>query len=253
VADYFLFEVREGYCDYYATTFVVMARAVGIPARLASGYTGGQYSFSSGAYLVRQRNGHSWPEVYFPGWGWIGFEPTTARAVTELPEEVLLPEERVPGPTGPPARVVRLRWRVAGLGMTTLAVVGLVAAVWLRRRRRRAARVTTLPLVWSWVGRGGARLGLPPDPALTPQEYAVALAAELCARAERARRWKARWTGLAAQGGAVLQHLALLYSAQVYGGPQAMAVDEQAARGVWARLRRPLRWFTWLGWLQRMK
>jgi len=253
VADYFLFQVREGYCDYYATTFVVMARAVGIPARLASGYTGGQYSFSSGAYLVRQRNAHSWPEVYFPGWGWIGFEPTAARAVTELPEEVLLPEERVPGPTGPPARVVRLRWRVAGLAAATLALVGLVAAVWLRRRRRRAARVITLPLVWSWVGRGGARLGLPPDPALTPQEYAVALAAELRARAERARRWKTRWTGLAVQGGAVLEYVALLYGAQVYGGPQAMAVGEQVARGMWSRLRRPLRWFTWLGWLQRTR
>jgi len=243
VADYFLFEAREGYCDYYATTFVVMARAVGIPARLASGYVGGQYDSTSGACLVRQFNGHSWPEVYFPGWGWIGFEPTGSRRVTELPEEVPLPGETLPRPTGPPARLVRFRWRVVGLGLVALAVMGLAATVWLRQRRRRAALVVTLPLVWGWVGRAGAWLRLPPDPALTPQEYAAALAAELRARAGRARRWRARWMGLASQGGAALEVLAALYSAQVYGGHTATAVGEDAVRQVWARLRGPLRWF----------
>jgi len=251
VADYFLFEVREGYCDYYATTFVVMARAAGIPARLASGYVGGYYDFSSGAYLVRQFNGHSWPEVYFPGWGWIGFEPTGAQPVTELPEEMPLPGEGLPGPTGPPARVVRSRWRVIGLGSAALLGVGLAATAWIHWwRRRRTAQVVTLPLVWSWAGRAGARLGLPPDPALTPREYAAVLTAELRVRAERARRWQDRWTALAVQGGAALQHLAAIYSAQIYGGPQATAADEQVARGVWAKLRRPLRWFRWLGWVQ---
>ena len=250
VADYFLFGAREGYCDYYATTFVVMARAASIPARLASGYAGGEYDFASGAYLVRQFNGHSWPEVYFPGWGWIGFEPTGARPAAELPEEVLLPEETLPGPTGPPARVVRFRRRVAGLGLAALVGVSLAATVWLHQRRRRAALVVTLPLVWSWVRRGGARLGLPPDPALTPQEYAAALAAELRTRAERARRWRDHWAGLATQGGAALEVLAALYSAQIYGRPRTMTAGEQVAQEVWARLRVPLHSFRWLGWGQ---
>ncbi len=252
VADYFLFDMREGYCDYYATAFVVMGRAVGIPARMASGFAGGQYDYGTGAYLLRHRNGHSWPEVYFPGWGWIGFEPTAAQVVTELPEEVVLPETTLPGPTGPPARVVRLRWRVARLGVTALAGLGLAGRIWFQRRRRRAAQVVTLPLVWGWVGRGGARMGLSPDLALTPREYASALAAELHARAQRTGRWNARWTGLAAQGGAALDHLAAFYGAQVYGRPQAPAAGEELARGVWARLRRPLRWFRWLGWVQRI-
>jgi len=243
VADYFLFEVREGYCDYYATTFVVMARAVGIPARLASGYVGGPYDFASGAILVRQFNGHSWPEVYFPGWGWIGFEPTGSQRVTELPEEVLLPAGTLPRPTGPPARVVRSRWRAVGLGLTALIVLGLAATVWLRQRRRRAARGVTLPLVWGWVGRAGRWLGLPPDPALTPQEYAAALAAELRARAGRARRWRTYWTELASQGEAALEVLAVLYSAQVYGGRVVTTASEEVVQRVWARLRGPLRWF----------
>jgi transglutaminase-like putative cysteine protease len=246
VVDHFLFEMREGYCDYYATAFVVMARAVGIPARLASGYVGGRYDFATGAYLVRQFNGHSWPEVYFPGWGWIGFEPTAAQAVTELPEDVPLPDGALPGPTGPPARVVRFRWRAVGLGLVALVGAAVVGTVWLHRRRRRAAQVVTLPLVWSWAGRGGARMGLPPDPALTPQEYAAALAAELCARAQRTRRWRDHWAELAAQGGGALEHLAVLYGAQVYGGRPAALGGGREALDVWARLRGPLRWFRWL-------
>ena len=252
VTDYFLFDVREGYCDYYATAFVTMARAVGIPARLASGYVGGEYDYARGGYLVRQFNGHSWPEVYFPGWGWISFEPTGTQTVTELPREVSLTDGALPGPAGPPARVIRFRWRMAGLGLATLALVGAAVAVGIRWCRQRKVIAITLPLVWSWVGRSGARVGLSPDPALTPREYTAVLAAELRARAEQVGRRRARWTRMAAQGGAALERLAGLYSAQVYGGPQALAADEQVVRDVWARLRGPLRWFGWLRWVQRL-
>jgi transglutaminase-like putative cysteine protease len=243
VADYFLFDAREGYCDYYATAFVVMARAVDIPSRLASGYAGGEVDPVTGSYQVRGLDGHSWPEVYFPGWGWIGFEPTGAREVTELPQELPLPGEALPGPSGPPARVVRSRRRAAVLGGVALIPVGIAVAVVLGYRRRRAARVITLPLVWSWVGRGGARLGVPLDPALTPREYAGVLAAALRARAARARRWRERWTRLAAQGGATLEHLATHYGAQVYGNRRDAADEDPRARELWERLRGPLGWF----------
>ena len=133
-----------------------------------------------------------------------------------------------------------------------LVGVGLAVAMWGHYSRRRAALVVTLPLVWDWVRRGGVRLGLPPDPALTPQEYTLALAAELRARAERARRWRDHWAGLAAQGGAALEVLGVLYSTQIYGGPQVTVVDEGVVREVWARLRGPLRRFRWLGWGQRL-
>ena len=96
------------------------------------------------------------------------------------------------------------------------------------------------------------RLGLPPDPALTPQEYALALAAELRARAEQARRWRDHWAGLAAQGGAALEVLGVLYSTQIYGGLQVTVADEGVVREVWAQLRGPLRRFRWLGWGQRL-
>jgi transglutaminase-like putative cysteine protease len=251
VADYFLFEMREGYCDYYATAFVVMARAVGIPARLAAGFIEGVYDFEDRAYLVRQKDGHSWPEVYFPGWGWIAFEPTGAETVVAFPEEVPLPDLPLPGPPGPPARIVRSRWRIIGVGAGVGLPVWLILVLLVRRRQRRERLVVTVPLVWGWMERAGTRLGLPPDPTLTSQEYATMLGTELRARAGRAQRWQERWMALAARGGATLERLAALYSAEVYGGARFAQVDEKAVRDVWARLRGPLRWLRWLGWVRR--
>ena len=56
---------------------VVLARLNGIPARLAVGYTMGQFDPQRGDYRVTELNAHSWPELYFPGHGWIPFEPTS--------------------------------------------------------------------------------------------------------------------------------------------------------------------------------
>jgi transglutaminase-like putative cysteine protease len=76
VADYFLFDLRTGYCDYYATSMIVLARAAGLPARFVIGYSTGEYDRTSGEYVVRELHGHSWVEIYFTGIGWVEFEPT---------------------------------------------------------------------------------------------------------------------------------------------------------------------------------
>jgi hypothetical protein len=76
--DYFLFDLREGYCDYFSSSMIVMLRSQGIPARWVQGYAGGVYDNERQAYLVRENVAHSWPEVYFPGYGWQRFEPTAA-------------------------------------------------------------------------------------------------------------------------------------------------------------------------------
>lgn len=76
VADYFLFDLKKGYCDYYATAMVVLARASGVPARFVSGYSPGTYDAPNAQYLIRELNAHSWVEVYFPEIGWVEFEPT---------------------------------------------------------------------------------------------------------------------------------------------------------------------------------
>ncbi len=71
--DTFLFEIPEGYCTYYATAMTVMARCLGIPARYVEGYI----AMPGKDATVTQKDAHSWCEVYLPGTGWIGFEPTS--------------------------------------------------------------------------------------------------------------------------------------------------------------------------------
>jgi transglutaminase-like putative cysteine protease len=78
VADYFLFDLQKGYCDYYATAMVVLARSSGLPARFVSGYSPGAYDAPNAQYIVRELNAHSWAEVYFPDVGWVEFEPTAS-------------------------------------------------------------------------------------------------------------------------------------------------------------------------------
>ncbi|HEX6035574.1 MAG TPA: transglutaminase-like domain-containing protein, partial [Anaerolineales bacterium] len=85
VADYFLFDLKKGYCDYYATAMVVLARAGGLPARFVSGYASGSYDSEHAEYIVRELHAHSWPEIYFPEIGWIEFEPTAAQPEIEIP------------------------------------------------------------------------------------------------------------------------------------------------------------------------
>ncbi len=64
VVDYFLFDLKKGFCSYYASAMVVMARSVGVPARFASGYAQGTYDFEHGRWQVTELNAHSWVEVY---------------------------------------------------------------------------------------------------------------------------------------------------------------------------------------------
>jgi len=77
--DYFLFDSRTGFCNYYASAEVLMLRAVGVPARLAVGYAQGEYNENTQQFEVRRLQRHAWPEVYFEGLGWVEFEPTVSQ------------------------------------------------------------------------------------------------------------------------------------------------------------------------------
>ena len=74
--DHFLFESREGHCEFYATAMAVLLRSAGVPARVVNGFHGGDYNPAGDYFIVRQRHAHSWVEVYFPGLGWQLFDPT---------------------------------------------------------------------------------------------------------------------------------------------------------------------------------
>jgi transglutaminase-like putative cysteine protease len=71
-------EARVGYCEHFAGTFAAFARTLGIPSRVAVGFTPGE-AVDAGTWRVLGRHAHAWPEVYFPGHGWVAFEPTPGR------------------------------------------------------------------------------------------------------------------------------------------------------------------------------
>lgn len=76
--DEFLFETRQGYCEHYASSFVFLMRAAGIPARVVTGYQGGEYNSVGHYYIVRQSDAHAWAEVWLEGTGWQRIDPTAA-------------------------------------------------------------------------------------------------------------------------------------------------------------------------------
>jgi transglutaminase-like putative cysteine protease len=77
VAD-FLFRVRQGHCEYFASAMTLMLRSIGIPARPINGFLSGEYNDISHQYVVRGADAHTWVEVFFPGHGWVTFDPTPA-------------------------------------------------------------------------------------------------------------------------------------------------------------------------------
>lgn len=90
--DYFLFDAQRGYFDYHASAMAVMLRAIGIPARVATGYVVDplQRQGDSDTFKLTQRNAFSWPEVYFPGIGWVEFSPTPMQPLINRPGTVKL-------------------------------------------------------------------------------------------------------------------------------------------------------------------
>lgn len=105
----FLFDVQRGYCEQFAGAYAAMARAVGIPARVAVGFTQGESDPTQpGTYIVRGEHAHAWPEVWIAGIGWVAFEPTPGRgslqgeAYTGQPESQDTPGQSTTATTRPP-------------------------------------------------------------------------------------------------------------------------------------------------------
>lgn len=82
--DEFLFDSRRGFCEHYAAAFVVLIRAAGVPARVITGYQGGEMNPLGDYWIVRQRDAHAWAEVWLPGQGWVQVDPTAAVAPSRV-------------------------------------------------------------------------------------------------------------------------------------------------------------------------
>lgn len=104
----FLFEIRAGYCEQFAGSYAAMARSIGLPSRVAVGFTPGEFDPAINAYRVNGKNAHAWPEVWMEDIGWLRFEPTPGRGgpgdepYTGFPEDQ---EGQSPVPTAPSTSV----------------------------------------------------------------------------------------------------------------------------------------------------
>lgn len=200
--DWFLFEEQAGYCDYYASALVVMARSLGIPARIAAGYSLGDYDPEIEAYRQREYDAHSWPEVFFPKYGWVEFEPTAADPRIARPtapqssdstagssgseddnlrlRDLLPDEDRLDPDLGGGSPLAGLgaasvrRWLWGSLGV--VVVLGLLvlagSLVWERTFRG----LTLVQATYARMARLAGWLGVPAEPTQTPHEYADQLA-----------------------------------------------------------------------------
>ena len=238
--DYFLFEARKGYSEYFGSAMAVLLRAAGVPARLVVGYAPGELT-EQGTFLVRDGDGHGWAEVYFPGYGWVEFEPTPGRQAPNL----LVPEpEDEPGPSdipsfggdaspfeedpfiiggGGPRFPLNRPWYAPVLGyapwaLLPLALALLAAAAWWLW----LATPPRVEVAYRRLGLLAALAGARPQASHTPYELARALEERLPTLGREVR--------------AVVD----LYVRVRYGRRRPTAEDHAHLAEVWRRLRRGL-------------
>lgn len=138
--DAFLFERKAGNCEYFAAAMAVLLRAAGIPARVVNGFQRGEWNDAGRYFAVRQRDAHSWVEVFFPGSGWVTFDPSP-RAAFEARAF------RVSGWLAQHVDALRMRWNRYVVDYN----VGDQALVAMKLRRQSAAFRGRLAFLWdSW-------------------------------------------------------------------------------------------------------
>jgi len=178
--DEFLFDVREGFCEHYASAFAFLMRAAGVPARVVTGYQGGDMNPVDGRFTVRQSDAHAWTEVFIAGRGWIRVDPTVLSVPLRL-DEGLARTVTAGGPLPmlmrPELRWLRTlrynweaithQWNLLVLGYTPdrqrelLSKIGFRDADWLELASTLLAVLGAFVLgLFAWMLRGIAR----PDP-----------------------------------------------------------------------------------------
>lgn len=246
--EYFLFDARRGYFDYHASAMVVMLRTLDIPARLAVGYVIDEEDLDEekNAYVVRDKNTYAWPEVYFPGYGWVMFNPTPDRPADLYPRtdasalpvgsgidlsdfpglpvgaDPLFEFERggidvTSGPSAVPNNEGGSPWSEWLIPALVGFVALLAMAVGLGWRRA----VQELPLeqqMWEKVLRLSSLAGYPIEPGQTPAEFANSL--------------QKTFRGL--RGVSVI---ASVYGRSRFGRSGASPVEQERINDIWPSIR----------------
>lgn len=215
--DYFLFDLKEDFCEYFASAMIVMLREVGVPARLVEGYTTGTFDPTVGRFVVREVNAHAWVEVYIPAYGWIEFEPTPSETVfpriedldttpaeespstgetvndpdallqEQLDRDLMQAEEGqfggdIGGTAVAIARAVDPRPAFAAIGLVLLAMLWA-----FMRFQWRFRGLKPLDAAWGKTRLLSSYVGQAPDPSLTAYEYASQLGTQVPQVAHPAR------------------------------------------------------------------
>jgi transglutaminase-like putative cysteine protease len=186
--DWFLFDVKTGYCEQFATAEALMLRSLGIPARLVTGYATGDYDPVLNQAIVREHDAHAWVEVWFPGHGWVPVDPTpgvSPLAATRFPNHWagggiarLLPHLTI----GAPAAALGSLGALAVVPVAiAIAVAVVLAYAWLRRRtwnprHKMQPGESDLLRLYERVQRRFSRRRAPPE---TPLEYQHAMQSQL--------------------------------------------------------------------------
>lgn len=230
IVDYFIFDLQKGYCDYFASAMVVLARAAGVPARLVVGYAPGAFDAVNGRYIVTEADAHAWVEVYFPGAGWVEFEPTSNHPALQYSSQ-----ESTKPPQLPKANEflvntrlnVGLDWQtLVGFVAVMVAIGGVALVLWNTIRWRRLASSAVIAEIYARLVWYAARLGVRVRASDTPNEFAEKFAARL-ANAEKNARG-----------------LVELYVQSRYGRQVIDLATRKRAMQMWRRLRGVL-WKLW--------
>lgn len=175
-ADSFLFHYKRGYCDMFATSLALMARAVGIPTRVVTGYAGGQYDPERRAWVLRESDGHAWVEAYLLPWGWVSVDATPAGGPKPIP---WLAQQALR------LRLLVRRHPALSAAAAALALIlVLVGALRLRRSLRGAAEFggddarANVVRAYAQACHMLRRRGRPRRASQTPLEFLAALEAE---------------------------------------------------------------------------
>jgi transglutaminase-like putative cysteine protease len=249
MVDYFLFDLQKGYCDYYATTMVVMARSLGIPARIAIGYYRGTYDDVNRRYIITEADAHSWVEVYFPAIGWVPFEPTAGRAEIErLPQEFEIPEEldRV-RPLRSSTRWLE-RWDWNWTSKIIVCVFGLLAlflgvSIVDNLRILSYSPTKTVSNLYQRIYRLARGLNAPAQKGTTPNEFSQRLEARIELLAKKSIFESSLYPAISE-----IQDLTKIYALMLYSPVTLTMRDRNQAISLWRRLRRRL----WVARLRQM-
>jgi len=254
IVDYFLFDLKKGYCDYFASAMVVMARAADLPARLVVGYSRGTYDSANDRYVITEANAHSWPEIYFAGIGWVPFEPTSGL------KEIARSETPLQFP-GDASYVIEAESLMKGIKplfgswLITLGIVILVVIwaqmVWVTLDEWWLKRLSPSNMVSRLYGRlykHGRRVGVPAQKQDTPHDFSAAL-----------RRQFSSFFGLSTGRKSVQQirrdilDLTNIYTRAQFSPQGITDEDKDDILSIWQRLRRQLLLARGLYWVKTIR